>query len=94
MSWCIIRTKRRNTHLKYNRETSELILAGEKRAHSEKMLNAEIPGIRRRGRPKTRWKARRDMAIVGLSADEDSATWKQETTSHSDDPTCREKSEK
>ena len=47
-------------------------------------------------RPEARWKdtCRRDTTVVGPRADEDRTVLKQNTTSHSDDPTCREKSEK
>ena len=56
-----------------------------------KVLRADIPGKRKRGRPKTRWKGacQRDLKSTGLRAGEetDRAMWKRKTISHTGDPT-------
>ena len=68
----------------------------EEGAHGEKNARCRDTRNKTERRPKTRWKdtCRRNMTIVGPSADTDRAVLTQTTTSHSDDPTCREKSEK
>ena len=61
-----------------------------------KVLRADIPGKRMRGRPNTRWKdaCQRDSQSTGLSAGEetDRAMWRRKIISHTGDPT-REKPE-
>ena len=56
-----------------------------------KVLRTDIPGKRKRGRPKTRWKdaCQRDLTSTGLRAGEetDRAMWRREITSHTGDPT-------
>ena len=53
-------------------------------------MTKAIPGKRKRGRPKTRWKdvCKRDMQTVGLGeGDEgDRAYWKETIDNHSGDP--------
>ena len=53
-------------------------------------MTKAIPGKRKRGRPKTRWKdvCKRDMQTVGLrEGDEgDRAYWKETIDNHSGDP--------
>ena len=55
-----------------------------------KVMTKAIPGKRKRGRPKTRWKdvCKRDMQTVGLrEGDEgDRAYWKETINNHSGDP--------
>ena len=55
-----------------------------------RVMMKAIPGKRKRGRPKTRWKdvCKRDMQTVGLrEGDEgDRAYWKETTDNHSGDP--------
>ena len=56
-----------------------------------KVLRADIPGKRKRGRPKTRWKdaCQRDLKSTGLRAGEetDRAMWRRKIISHTGDPT-------
>ena len=56
-----------------------------------KVLRADIPGKRKRGRPKTRWKVacQRDLKSTGLRAGEetDRAMWRRKLISHTGDPT-------
>ena len=56
-----------------------------------KVLRADIPGKRKRGRPKTRWKdaCQRDLKSTGLRAGEetDRAMWRRKIISHNGDPT-------
>ena len=56
-----------------------------------KVLRADIPGKRKRGRPKTRWKdaCQRDLQSTGLRAGEetDRAMWRRKIISHTGDPT-------
>ena len=56
----------------------------------KRVANMEIPGRRRRGRPKTRWKdsVRRDMKEVGLTSDiaQERNTWKKIVKNHCSDP--------
>ena len=56
-----------------------------------KVLRADIPGKRKRGRPKTRWKdtCQRDLKSSGLGAGEetDRAMWRRKIISHTGDPT-------
>ena len=56
-----------------------------------KVLRADIPGKRMRGRPKTRWKdaCQRDLKSTGLRAGEetDRAMWRRKIISHTGDPT-------
>ena len=62
-----------------------------------RVMTKAIPGERKRGRPKTRWKdvCKRDMQTVGLrEGDEgDRAYWKETINNHSGDPRWREKPE-
>ena len=55
-----------------------------------RVMTKTIPGKRKRGRPKTRWKdvCKRDMQTVGLrEGDEgDRAYWKETIDNHSGDP--------
>ena len=54
------------------------------------IVDMGIPGRRRRGRPKTRWKdcARRDMAEIGLEREDavDRNNWKRTLKNHYSDP--------
>ena len=63
----------------------------------KRVMTKAIPGKRKRGRPKTRWKdvCKRDMQNVGLrEGDEgDRAYWKETINNHSGDPRWREKPE-
>ena len=56
-----------------------------------KVLRADIPGKRKRGRPKTRRKdaCQRDLKSTGLRAGEetDRAMWRRKITSYTGDPT-------
>ena len=56
----------------------------------KRVVNMEIPGRRRRGRPKTRWKdcVKRDMEEVGLTSDvaQERGTWKRIVKDHCSDP--------
>ena len=56
----------------------------------KRVMTKAIPGKRKRGRPKTRWKdvCKRDMHTVGLrEGDEgDRAYWKEMINNHSGDP--------
>ena len=56
-----------------------------------KVLRADIPGKRKRGRPKTRWKdaCQRHFKSTGLRAGEetDRAMWRRKITSYTGDPT-------
>ena len=56
-----------------------------------KVMRADIPGKRKRGRPKTRWKdaCQRDWQSTGLRAGEetDRAMWRRKIISHTGDPT-------
>ena len=56
-----------------------------------KVLRADIPGKRKRGRPKTRRKGacQRDLKSTGLRVGEetDMAMWRRKITSHTGDPT-------
>ena len=56
-----------------------------------KVLKADIPGKRNRGRPKTRWKdaCQRDLKSTGLRAGEetDRAMWRRKIISYTGDPT-------
>ena len=56
-----------------------------------KVLRADIPGKRNRGRPKTRWKDafQRALKSTGLRAGEetDRAMWRRKIISHTGDPT-------
>ena len=56
-----------------------------------KVMRADIPGKRKRGRPKTRWKdaCQRDLQSTGLRAGEetDRAMWRRKIISHTGDPT-------
>ena len=62
-----------------------------------RVMTKAIPGKRKRGRPKTRWKdvCKRDMQTVGLKeGDEgDRAYWKETIDNHSGDPRWREQPE-
>ena len=62
-----------------------------------RMLDAPVPGKKRRGRHKTRWKdlCKRDMENVGLKEDDalDRATSKNDIKTHSGDPRRWEKPE-
>ena len=53
------------------------------------MLRADIPGKRRRGRPKTRWKdaCQRDLKSTGLRAGEETerAMWRRKIISYTGD---------
>ena len=55
-----------------------------------RVMTKAIPGKRKRGRPKTRWKdvCKRDMQTVGLREDDegDRAYWKETIDNHSGDP--------
>ena len=55
-----------------------------------RMLDVDIPGTRRRGRPNLRWKdvCRRDMREVGLKQDNTTnrAAWKKKLISYTGDP--------
>ena len=55
-----------------------------------RMLDTPVPGKRRRGRQKTRWKdsCKRDMGSVGLKAEDvlDRTKWKNDIHNHSGDP--------
>ena len=57
----------------------------------KRVANMEIPGRRRRGRPKTRWKdsVRRDMKEVGVTSDEaqERNSWRKSVKDHCSDPT-------
>ena len=56
-----------------------------------KVLKADIPGKRKRGRPKTRWKdaCQRDLKSTGLRAGEetDREMWRRNIISYTGDPT-------
>ena len=56
-----------------------------------KVLRADIPGKRKRGRPKTRWKdaCQRDLKDTGLRAGEetDRSMWRRKIISYTGDPT-------
>ena len=56
----------------------------------QRVANMEIPGRRRRGRPKTRWKdsVKRDMAEVGLTPEvaQERNTWRRRVKDHCSDP--------
>ena len=56
----------------------------------KRVMTKAIPGKRKRGRPKTRWKdvCKRDMQTLGLrEGDEgDRAYWKEMINNHSGDP--------
>ena len=56
-----------------------------------KVLTADIPGKRKIGRPKTRWKdaCQRDLKSTGLRAGEetDRAMWRRKIISYTGDPT-------
>ena len=56
----------------------------------KRVMTKAIPGKRKRGRPKTRWKdvCKRDMQTVGLREGdaEDRAYWKEMINNHSGDP--------
>ena len=62
-----------------------------------KVLRADVPGKRKRGRPKTRLKdaCQRDLKSTGLRAGEetDRAIWRRKIISHTVDPSCWEKPE-
>ncbi len=62
-----------------------------------KVFRADIPGKRKRGRPKTRWKyaCQRDLKRIGLRAGEekDRAMWRRKIISYTGDPTRWEKPE-
>ena len=62
-----------------------------------RVMTEEIPGKRKRGRPKTRWKdvCRRDMQTVGLRAgeEEDRAYWRARINNHTGDPRSLERPE-
>ena len=57
-----------------------------------KVLRADIPGKRKRGRPKTRWKdtCQRDLKSTGLRAGEemDRAMWRRKIISHTGVTVC------
>ena len=63
----------------------------------KRVMTKAIPGKRKRGRPKTRWKdvCKRDMQTVGLREGDagDRAYWKEMINNHSGDPRWREKPE-
>ena len=63
----------------------------------KRVMTKAIPGKRKRGRPKTRWKdvCKRDMQTVGLREGDawDRAYWKEMMNNHSGDPRWREKPE-
>ena len=56
----------------------------------KRVMTKAIPGKRKRGRPKTRWKdvCKRDMQTVGLREGDagDRAYWKEMINNHSGDP--------
>ena len=60
-----------------------------------RMLDVEIPGKRRRGRPNLRWKyaCKRDMTEVGLKEDNTTnrAAWRKKLHSYTGDPRQRDK---
>ena len=60
-----------------------------------RMLDVEIPGKRRRGRPNLRWKdaCKRDMTEVGLKDDKTTnrAAWRNTIISYTGDPRWRDK---
>ena len=59
------------------------------------MLDVDIPGKRRRGRPNLRWKAacKRDMTEVGLKDDKTTnrAAWRNKIINYTGDPRWRDK---
>ena len=66
------------------------VARGEEDHYLKMVANMEIPGRRRRGRPKTRWKdsVRRDMEEVGLTPDiaQERNTWRRTVKDHCSDP--------
>ena len=56
-----------------------------------KVLRTDVPGKRKRGQPKARWKdaCKRDLKSTGLRAGEetDRAMWRRKISNHSGDPT-------
>ena len=56
-----------------------------------KVLRTDIPGKRKRGRPKTSWKdaCQRDLQSIGLRAGEETGRemWRRKIISHTGDPT-------
>ena len=60
-----------------------------------RMLDVDIPGKRRRGRPNLRWKdaCKREMTQPGLKEDNatNRAEWKIKIISYTGDPRCRDK---
>ena len=62
-----------------------------------RVLRADMPGKRKRGRPKTRWKdaCQRDLKSTGLRAGEetDREMWRRNIISYTGDPTLWEKPE-
>ena len=60
-----------------------------------RMLDVDIPGKRRLGRPNLRWKdaCKRDMTDVGLKEDKTTnrAAWRNTIISYTGDPRCRDK---
>ena len=79
---------------KDNGEKTEMVWArhedGRRSDVVRRVMTKAIPGKRKRGRPKTRWKdvCKRDMQTVGLrEGDEgDRAYWKETIDNHSGDP--------
>ena len=62
----------------------------EENHYLKRIANMEVPGRRRRGRPKTRWKdcVRRDMEWIGLRKEDarDRNKWKKVLKNHYSDP--------
>ena len=60
-----------------------------------RMLDVDIPGKRRRGRPNLRWKdaCKRDMTQAGLKEDNatNRAEWRNKLISYTGDPRCWDK---
>ena len=77
---------------KDNGEKTEMVWARHEdgRRSVRRVMTKVIPGKRKRGRPKTRWKdvCKRDMQTVGLREGDagDRAYWKETINNHSGDP--------
>ena len=67
------------------------VMRGDEEYILGKVLRADIPGKRKRVRPKARWKdvSQRDLKSTGLRAGEETnrAMWSRKISSHTGDPT-------
>ena len=83
----MVQTSKKSTE---NGRSGTAMWENERGAHSRRMLDVDIPGKRRRGRPNLRWQdaCKRDMTEVGLKEDTTThrTAWRNKIISYTGDP--------